>query len=111
MDKTVIDGLYEELFYLDEQAGCFDEYTNAQIDEQRRKLMTQILELETENLRLQLKEKKDLKKIIRDQMDIDVGNELDRVLRSFTFLKNYMEQSDLDRYKNLIKLNNKMDRN
>lgn len=47
MDKTVIDGLYEELIYLDEQAGCFDEFTNARIDEQRRKIMTQILELET----------------------------------------------------------------
>jgi hypothetical protein len=47
MDKTVIDGLYEELIYLDEQAGCFDEATNARIDEQRRKIMIQILELET----------------------------------------------------------------
>lgn len=46
MDKTVIDGLYEELIYLDEQAGCFDEDTNARIDEQRRKIKTQILELE-----------------------------------------------------------------
>lgn len=46
MDKTLIDSLYEELFYLDEQAGCFDELTNARIDEQRRKLMQMIKELE-----------------------------------------------------------------
>jgi hypothetical protein len=45
-DKQLIDSLYEELIYLDEQAGCFDEDTNARIDEQRRKLMIQILELE-----------------------------------------------------------------
>jgi hypothetical protein len=32
---------------LDEQAGCFDEVTNRFIDDQRRKLMAQILELET----------------------------------------------------------------
>ena len=47
MDKTLIDCLYEELVSLDEQAGCFDEFTNARIDEQRRKLVNQILELET----------------------------------------------------------------
>jgi hypothetical protein len=47
MDKTLIDGLYNELIHLDEQAGCFDEATNARIDEQRRKIMIQILELET----------------------------------------------------------------
>jgi len=47
MDKTVIDCLYEELVMLDEQAGCFDEDTNARIDEQRRKIMVQILELES----------------------------------------------------------------
>jgi hypothetical protein len=47
MDKTLVNCLYEELIYLDEQAGCFDEDTNARIDEQRRKIMTQILELET----------------------------------------------------------------
>lgn len=46
-DQTLIDCLYEELFMLDEQAGCFDEVTNRFIDDQRRKLMTQILELET----------------------------------------------------------------
>jgi hypothetical protein len=50
MDKTVIDCLYEELIYLDEQVGCFDEDTNARIDEQRRKIMTQIIELETANV-------------------------------------------------------------
>jgi len=47
MDKTVIDCLYNELIHLDEQAGCFDEATNARIDEQRSKIMIQILELET----------------------------------------------------------------
>jgi hypothetical protein len=46
MDKTLIDCLYEELVLLDEQAGCFDEFTNAKIDEQRRKVMQQINELE-----------------------------------------------------------------
>lgn len=46
MDKTLVNCLYEELIYLDEQAGCFDEDTNARIDEQRRKIMIQILELE-----------------------------------------------------------------
>jgi len=50
MDKTIIDGLYEELIYLDEQAGCFDEDTNARIDEQRRKIMIQLIELESENV-------------------------------------------------------------
>jgi len=47
MDKTLVNCLYEELIYLDEQAGCCDEDTNARIDEQRRKIMIQILELET----------------------------------------------------------------
>ena len=46
-DKPLIDCLYNELIHLDEQAGCFDEDTNARIDEQRRKIMIQILELET----------------------------------------------------------------
>jgi hypothetical protein len=45
-DKELIDCLYEDLISLDEQAGCFDEFTNARIDEQRRKLMQQIKELE-----------------------------------------------------------------
>lgn len=45
-DKQLIDCLYNELIHLDEQAGCFDEETNARIDEQRRKLMVQIFELE-----------------------------------------------------------------
>lgn len=48
MDKTLMDCLYEELALLDEQAGCFDEVTNASIDDQRRRLMVQILELELE---------------------------------------------------------------
>ena len=46
MDTTLLDCLYEELVYLDEQAGEFDEETNARIDEQRRKLAAQIRELE-----------------------------------------------------------------
>jgi hypothetical protein len=45
-DQTLLDSLYNELVHLDEQAGCFDEVTNRFIDEQRRKLMIQILELE-----------------------------------------------------------------
>ncbi len=48
-DQNLIDCLYEELFMLDEQAGCFDQETNRFIDDQRRKLMTQILELEAVN--------------------------------------------------------------
>ena len=47
-DITLLETLYEELVHLDEQAGCFDEDTNAAIDEQRRRLMVQILELELE---------------------------------------------------------------
>lgn len=46
-DQTLLDVLYEELVHLDEQAGCFDEETNARIDSQRRKIMIQILEMET----------------------------------------------------------------
>jgi len=50
MDTTLLDCLYEELVMLDvmldEQAGCFDEETNARIDEQRRKIMESIIELE-----------------------------------------------------------------
>jgi hypothetical protein len=49
-DQTLLDCLYEELASLDEQAGCFDEFTNARIDEQRRKLVHQILELEIANV-------------------------------------------------------------
>jgi hypothetical protein len=49
-DQTLLDSLYNELVNLDEQAGCFDEETNRFIDDQRRKLMTQILELETANV-------------------------------------------------------------
>ena len=47
MDTTLLDSLYEELVMLDEQAGCFDEETNARIDEQRGKIYNQIRELET----------------------------------------------------------------
>jgi hypothetical protein len=46
MDTTLLDCLYEELVMLDEQAGCFDEVTNRFIDDQRRKLFNQIVELE-----------------------------------------------------------------
>jgi hypothetical protein len=46
MDKTIIDCLYEDLINLDEQAGCFDELTNARIDAQRRKIMESIQELQ-----------------------------------------------------------------
>ena len=45
-DTALLDCLYEELISLDEQAGCFDEETNARIDEQRRRLAAQIRELE-----------------------------------------------------------------
>ena len=46
-DQTLLDCLYNELINLDEQAGCFDEETNACIDEQRSKLYNQIKELES----------------------------------------------------------------
>ena len=46
-DQTLLDCLYNELINLDEQAGCFDEETNAKIDEQRNKLYNQIKELES----------------------------------------------------------------
>ena len=49
-DQTLIDSLHNELVNLDEQAGCFDEETNRFIDDQRRKIMIQILELETANV-------------------------------------------------------------
>ena len=45
-DQNLIDVLYEELVHLDEQAGCFDEETNAKIDRQRWTLYAQIQELE-----------------------------------------------------------------
>jgi len=45
-DQNLLDVLYEELIHLDEQAGCFDEFTNVRIDEQRQKLAKQIYELE-----------------------------------------------------------------
>lgn len=48
--QTLLDCLYNELINLDEQAGCFDEETNRFIDEQRRKIMVQVLELETANV-------------------------------------------------------------
>ena len=49
-DLTLLDCLYNELVNLDEQTGCFDEFTNARIDEQRRKIMIQLIELESENV-------------------------------------------------------------
>ena len=45
-DQNLINVLYEELVHLDEQAGCFDEETNAMIDRQRWALYKQIQELE-----------------------------------------------------------------
>lgn len=45
-DTTLLDCLYEELIGLDEQAGCFDDETNARIDEQRSKLYKQIQAME-----------------------------------------------------------------
>ena len=45
-DQTLLDCLYNELINLDEQAGCFDEETNAKIDRQRWALYKQIQELE-----------------------------------------------------------------
>ena len=46
MDTTLLDCLYNELIHLDEIAGELDEESNARIDEQRRKLVEQIRELE-----------------------------------------------------------------
>ena len=48
--SVILQGLYNELAKLDEQAGCFDEVTNARIERQRRKLMIQALELEVAEL-------------------------------------------------------------
>ena len=45
-DQNLIEALYNELVNLDEQAGCFDEETNAAIDIQRWKIYAQIQELE-----------------------------------------------------------------
>jgi hypothetical protein len=45
-DQSLLDVLYNELIHLDEEAGCFDEETNAAIDRQRQKLYNQIRELE-----------------------------------------------------------------
>lgn len=44
--QTLIDSLYEELIYLDETAGEYDEMTNHVIDYQREKILKQIQELE-----------------------------------------------------------------
>jgi hypothetical protein len=45
-DQYILDVLYNELVHLDEQAGCFDEETNAKIDRQRWAIYKQIKELE-----------------------------------------------------------------
>ena len=50
MDTTLLDCLYNDLIHLDEQAGCFDEETNAKIDKQRSKIVKQIKELEAAEL-------------------------------------------------------------
>jgi hypothetical protein len=42
----ILNALYEQLVSLDEQAGCFDEETNARIEKQQSKLVKQIKELE-----------------------------------------------------------------
>lgn len=47
-NETLLDCLYYELINLDEQAGCYDEETNARIDEERRKLAEQIHQLNRE---------------------------------------------------------------
>ena len=46
MDTTLLNRLYNDLIHLDEQAGCFDEETNAKIDLQRKKIAAEIRELE-----------------------------------------------------------------
>ena len=48
--SVILDGLYNELIHLDEQAGCFDDETNARIDKQRSRLKRQIQELEAAEL-------------------------------------------------------------
>jgi hypothetical protein len=45
-DIALLDVLYNLLINLDEQAGCFDEETNAKIDTERAKIYKQICELE-----------------------------------------------------------------
>ena len=49
MDTTLLDVLWNDLANLDEQAGCFDEDTNAQIDRQRQNVLKQIKDLEIKN--------------------------------------------------------------
>jgi len=46
-DKKTVDALYERLILLDEIAGELDEETNAKVDETRREIKRQIVELET----------------------------------------------------------------
>lgn len=50
MENTLLDALYNDLINLDEQAGCFDEETNALIDKQRQSIFTQIKELELDKV-------------------------------------------------------------
>ena len=47
-NQTLLDVLYNELINLDEQAGYFDQFTNARIDEQRWKILKQIQDLENQ---------------------------------------------------------------
>ncbi len=49
MDTTLLDVLYNDLINLDEQAGCFDEHVNTEIDRQRQSIMKQIQDLEIKN--------------------------------------------------------------
>jgi hypothetical protein len=46
-DARTVDSLYERLIMLDEIAGELDDETNTKIDERRREIKRQILELET----------------------------------------------------------------
>jgi hypothetical protein len=49
METTLLDVLWNDLANLDEQAGCFDEDTNASIDRQRQSILNQIKDLEYKN--------------------------------------------------------------
>ena len=49
METTLLDVLWNDLVNLDEQAGCFDEDTNARIDQQRQSILNQIKDLEYKN--------------------------------------------------------------
>jgi len=51
METTLLDVLWNDLVNLDEQAGCFDEETNAQIDRQRQSILNQIKDLEYKDVK------------------------------------------------------------